>query len=169
MAVRRPLHPTSVRSTALRAGTIAALVGAVALAACSREGDDRTAGQKIDAAVASAEQKTEQMKESIARGTEQAKESMERGAQGAKQAGQEAAGKASNAISDAAITTKVNAELAKDASLSALKIDVDTEAGRVALKGSAPNAAARDRATQLALGVEGVLAVDNQLKVDAKM
>lgn len=72
-------------------------------------------------------------------------------------------------VTDAVITTTVNAELVKDPALSALKIDVDTSAGRVALKGSAPSAAAKDRATQLASAVKGVVSVDNQLRVGQKM
>ncbi|MEO6410569.1 MAG: BON domain-containing protein [Burkholderiaceae bacterium] len=68
-------------------------------------------------------------------------------------------------VSDAVITTEVNALLVKDPALSALKIDVDTSAGRVALKGEAPNQTARDRATQLASAVKGVVSVDNQLRI----
>jgi len=67
---------------------------------------------------------------------------------------------------DAMITAAVNGALAADASLSALRIDVDTTDGRVVLKGSAPDAAARDRATQLARGIDGVLTVDNRLTVN---
>ena len=73
---------------------------------------------------------------------------------------------AGSKVSDAVITTSVNAQLVKDPSLSALKIDVDTSGGRVALKGAAPTAAARDRATQLASAVKGVVSVDNQLRVE---
>ncbi len=68
--------------------------------------------------------------------------------------------------SDMAITAKVNAALAADEKLSALKIDVDTQAGRVALTGTAPDAESRDRATTLARAVEGVVAVDNRLVVE---
>ena len=46
-----------------------------------------------------------------------------------------------------------------------LKIDVDTDKGRVVLKGKAPDAAARDRATTLASGVKGVTHVDNRLQI----
>ena len=73
--------------------------------------------------------------------------------------------KAGAAMSDAAITASVNAELAKDAALSTLKINVDTTDGRVALRGTAPDAAARDRATALASSVKGVVSVDNQLMI----
>lgn len=68
-------------------------------------------------------------------------------------------------IDDAMITTSVKAELAKDPSLSAMKINVDTENGRVALKGTAPSNEAREHATTLAQNVKGVSAVDNQLTV----
>ncbi|KQW37809.1 BON domain-containing protein [Rhizobacter sp. Root404] len=73
--------------------------------------------------------------------------------------------KVSNKIDDAMITTSVKAELAKDANLSAMKINVDTSQGRVMLKGSAPSNEAREHATTLAQNVKGVVAVDNQLKV----
>lgn len=72
---------------------------------------------------------------------------------------------AGDKVADASITTMVNAELAKDAQLSALQIDVDTVDGRVALKGEAPTATAKERATTLAQGVKGVKSVENQLQV----
>lgn len=73
-----------------------------------------------------------------------------------------------NKVDDAVITTKVNAELAQDDQLSALKIDVDTSNGRVVLHGTAPNEAARERAGELAAGVTGVVAVDNALTLEQK-
>lgn len=119
------------------------LAAALALSACDRREDSRTAGEKVDAAVAQSEQKLEEAKGAV----------------------QDAGAQASDAVSDAVITTAVNAELAKDSKLSSLKIDVDTAQGRVALKGTAPDAASRDRATQIAASVKGVVAVDNQLRV----
>lgn len=83
-----------------------------------------------------------------------------------RQAGEEVSDK----VADAAISTTVHAAFAKDASLSATKIDVDTTSGHVALRGAASSAAARDRATELAARVKGVRSVDNQLTVEsAKM
>ena len=70
-------------------------------------------------------------------------------------------------IDDATITAKVNATLAKDPDLSALKINVDTVGGKVTLNGPAPTTVARDRAETLAKSVEGVTAVNNQLVVTA--
>jgi hyperosmotically inducible periplasmic protein len=83
-------------------------------------------------------------------------------------AGRSAADSTSNAVSDAAITAQVNAQLAKDPKLSAMAIDVDTAGGQVALHGTAPDASAKERATSLAQGVKGVQAVDNQLTVAPK-
>jgi len=70
-------------------------------------------------------------------------------------------------MADATITAAVAAELALDKNLSALKIDIETTDGRVALRGTAPSADARDRATLLAEAVKGVRSVDNQLTVVA--
>jgi len=55
--------------------------------------------------------------------------------------------------------------LAKDPGLSALRIDVDTRGGEVTLSGSAPDLAAKDRASQLAWGIKGVTRVDNRLEI----
>jgi hyperosmotically inducible periplasmic protein len=77
------------------------------------------------------------------------------------------ANQAGDTVADATITAAVAAELALDKNLSALKIDIETTDGRVALRGTAPSADARDRATLLAEAVKGVRSVDNQLTVVA--
>lgn len=130
---------------------LCAVTAAFALSACDRR-DERTAGERVDATVASAERKTEEAKSDIQREASEAKSDISR-----------AADQAGDKMKDASITTKVNAELARDNDLSALKINVDTSAGHVVLRGSAPNDAARDRATTIAQRVDGVLTVDNQL------
>lgn len=79
-----------------------------------------------------------------------------------------AADRAGDKVNDAMITTGVKAELAKDTSLSALAINVDTDNGRVTMNGPAPSAAAREKATTLAQGVKGVVSVDNKLVIGAK-
>lgn len=139
----------SFRHTA-RKSTLLPLVTAVAiafgLAACNRAEEPRTPGEKVDQVVG-------QVKEA----TEQARAATEQAAAGAR-----------SAVNDAAITASVKAELARDGELSALAIDVDTSEGRVALRGTAPNATARDRATRLAAAVEGVRGVENQLTLKAK-
>jgi hyperosmotically inducible periplasmic protein len=74
---------------------------------------------------------------------------------------------ATSKVDDAAITTKVNAGLAADKDLSAIKIDVDTKDGVVTLTGLAPSASARERATEIARNIKGVSTVNNQLTVKA--
>ncbi len=142
---------------------LSAVAAAVALTACGdREPDDRTAGQKLDSVIAKADRETEQMQAQAERAAQRTREAAGTAAD-ATERGVERAG---DAISDAAITASVNAEFAKDNQLSALGIDVDTENGRVTLSGKAPNEAARERATQLASSVRGVVAVDNRLRVE---
>jgi hyperosmotically inducible protein len=139
------------------ATVIAAVFAATTLAACDRGPQERTAGQKIDKQMSRAEQKIES-----------AKNEMQQGAAEAKRDIKDAANDAKNAVSDATITASVNAKLAGDKELSALRINVDTVDGKVALRGSAPTATARDRATQLASAVDGVRSVENQLVISSK-
>jgi hyperosmotically inducible protein len=126
---------------------IAALFAATSLVACDRgQQQERTVGQKIDSGMSRAEQKIESAKNDM------------------KDAGKDM----KNAVNDATITASVNAKLASDKELSALRINVDTVDGRVALRGTAPTPSARDRATQLASSVDGVRSVENQLVVSSK-
>lgn len=148
---------TSRSHTVRRLSLVAAAAAALGLAACNRAEDPRTAGQQLDSAVAKAEQKAEEAKDSVARGAEEMKRDM-----------RDATNTASNAVADAAITASVNAELARDKELSALRIDVDTAGGRVVLRGTAPSEAARERAARLAQAVDGVRAVENQLVVERR-
>ena len=133
--------------------TATAVLG-LALAACGKPDDDRTVGQKIDGAVAAAEQRTEVAK---AEARDAAAE--------VKADAKEATAEARASVDDAGITVAVNAALAGDPKLSALKIDVDTSNGRVELKGTAPDDSSRRRASDLAKAVKGVVAVDNRLVV----
>lgn len=133
--------------------TATAVLG-LTLAACGKPDDDRTVGQKIDGAVAAAEQRTEVAK---AEARDAAAE--------VKADAKEATAEARASVDDAGITVAVNAALAGDPKLSALKIDVDTSNGRVELKGSAPDDSSRRRASDLARAVKGVVAVDNRLVV----
>ena len=76
--------------------------------------------------------------------------------------------KTADTAKDAAATATIKTELARDPGLSALSINVDTTAGRVVLKGKAPDSAAAQRATEIARRTEGVVSVDNQLTVEPK-
>lgn len=66
-------------------------------------------------------------------------------------------------LSDAAITASIKADFVKDPGLSALKIDVDTQGGVVTLNGFARDAAAAERAGQIARAVHGVREVRNHV------
>ncbi|MBP6900605.1 MAG: BON domain-containing protein [Burkholderiaceae bacterium] len=66
---------------------------------------------------------------------------------------------------DAVISAWVLTELALHPQLGSMKIHVDTRNGRVLLHGSVPSRAARDQAGALAASIDGVAAVDNQLKI----
>jgi hyperosmotically inducible protein len=70
------------------------------------------------------------------------------------------------AIDDTLITTKVKASFVADPQVSALAITVETNNGVVTLSGVVENEAERQRAIQLAQGIEGVTRVDaNKLLV----
>lgn len=132
------------RNTRYAALVTAALASTLIVACGERE--DATVGQQLDGT-----------------GTEQRADA----GQVTRTPGSEAADKTAIGAADVTITAKVNAALAADEQLSAVKIDVDTTNGQVELKGTAPDAAARDRATILASAVEGVVKVENRLTVSS--
>jgi hyperosmotically inducible protein len=126
--------------------TLCAISAAMlALAGCNRN-DGTTVGQKLDSAVSRTEQ----------------------GAADASKAVKEKTADVAQSVNDATITAAINADLAKDSELSALRINVDTHDGKVALYGSAPNEDAKARAEKLARGEKGVTAVDNKLTVEKR-
>jgi len=140
----------------------AVALASLALAGCGRGDDLQAARTSQPAAVVQGEPGAA---ESVAKASREAAEATRQAAAEAKEAAKNAADQATNKVADALITTSVNAELAKDPKLAALRIDVDTDNGRVALRGTAPDEAAKARATQLASNVQGVVSVDNQLEV----
>lgn len=121
-------------------------VCALTLAACDKA-DNQTVGEKVDAAAPAAEA------------------SLKQGANDARDAIKDAGAAIAGSVDDATITAQVSAGLAKDPDLSAIKIDVDTKAGVVSLKGPAPTTVAKARAEEIARSVKGVTSVDNQLDV----
>ena len=69
-------------------------------------------------------------------------------------------------VKDSVITTKVKTKLAAEKPSSLAKIHVDTDAkGVVVLTGTANDKMAVDRATEIARGTEGVVSVQNHIKV----
>lgn len=132
---------------------IAAIFAAISMAACSPPDQDQAKKAVTDTA-ATVERKTRAV------GVEAGKE-LEK----AKVAVGETGAKVTAKVDDAMITTRVKTELAKDSVLSAVNVNVDTESGRVSMKGTAPSKESREQATALARNVTGVVSVDNQLTV----
>lgn len=139
---------------------------ALGLAACGKT-EDPTVGQRLDSAVEKTEQAAAVARVKADGAMQSAETKMEQGVASAESATKNAANSAMGAIDDATITAQVNASLAKDPDLSALKINVDTVGGKVTLNGPAPTTVARDRAETIAKAVEGVTSVNNQLVVTA--
>ena len=72
---------------------------------------------------------------------------------------------AGQVVDDATITAKVKSALLADPEVSGLKINVDTEKGRVKLKGEVKTITIRKKAESITRGVDGVQSVDNQLVI----
>ena len=152
---------------------VAVLAVLLALSGCDRA-DDRSAGEKVDAAIArtqqaagEAKQRTEALAEEARAQVKSSEPAVKQGFDKVKEAARETGAAVSAGVEDASITATVSASLAKDAELSAARIDVDTTKGAVTLRGPAPNADAKARAERLARAVKGVGSVDNRLEVKA--
>ena len=154
-----------------------AATAALLLAGCDPAGN-KTAGQQLDTAIARTEQAAREAKDTTKELAADAKAKLDEkapaaesaikdGASRAAEATREAGTAIAGAVDDASITASVSGGLAKDPELSATRIDVDTRAGVVTLKGPAPNAAAKARAEQIARNVKGVSRVENALEVRA--
>lgn len=68
-------------------------------------------------------------------------------------------------VRDAWVQSKLESSYALDDNLSALDIDTDVESGNVTLSGTVATEDQRELAEEVALGIDGVTAVDNQLMV----
>lgn len=143
---------------------LSSLAALLALGGCDRN-DERTAGQQVDSATATA--RTDAAAEKARDEARMAAAKTEEAAKDAVDATKTAGASAGAMFDDAGITAKVNAALAADKDLSAIKINVDTKDGIVTLTGPAPTAIAKDRASELAKAVKDVKSVDNQLRVNA--
>ena len=148
-------------------GIIAAATSLIFLSGCEKKDDGQTVGQKLDSAVSKAEQAGREAKKSTEETLNKAGNSAKNAVQKAEVSGSNTVQVMTTSVEDIAITARVSAGLAKDADLSAIKIDVDTKNGVVLLSGPAPSAAARDKATIIARSTKGVNSVDNKLVVKA--
>lgn len=70
-------------------------------------------------------------------------------------------------IDDASITTTIKSKLMWGKSTDGMATHVETKYGRVTLAGTAQNVAQRDLVGRIAKNTQGVVAVDNQIKVSA--
>lgn len=122
-----------------------ALASSLALLAtgCNRKPADQTAGEKVDNAVANTKQETRDLGNTMERKADQA----------------------GQAIDDAAITTSLKGKYLADSTLKGLDISVETQQGVVTLTGSVQSDSAKELATTIAQGVDGVKSVNNQLTV----
>ena len=66
---------------------------------------------------------------------------------------------------DGTVTAAVKAKLLAEPAVSGMRIDVDTRESVVTLSGQVANAAAKQRAVELARGTEGVTRVEDKLIV----
>lgn len=144
-----------------------ALALALALSACGKQDDGKTAGQQLDSALAKTEQAGEQAKAKTESALANAGAALKNATQKAESSGQEAVGKAGDKLDDMSITAAVSSSLGKDPDLSALKINVDTKNGAVTLNGTAPSQAAVEKASAITRAIKGVSSVDNKLQVKA--
>ncbi len=136
---------------------VTGLIGAgIAALAVSNFYDKRSLGEKLDAGVANTQQKVDNQVQDL-----------RNAASAVARNGAMAAERTVNALGDAGITAAVKTALAADPSLSALRIEVNTEDGVVRLDGPAPDTKARERAEVLAAAPQGVTRVDNRLVVAA--
>ncbi len=142
----------------------ATVLASIGLAACDR---NETASRNADSTTARVEQSVQNAAERADRAADRTADKAREVGSDMSQATKSAAADVGDKVSDAVITTSVNAELAKDTALSALKINVDTSNGKVVLRGTAPDSSAKGRATKLAQAVKGVTSVDNQLTIAA--
>ena len=77
----------------------------------------------------------------------------------------DAADRSGDAVSNAALTTKVKTKFLADDRVSGLKIDIDSNNGVVTLTGTVRSAAEKNAAVALAKDTEGVKSVIDRLKV----
>jgi len=161
MPRRKLLRPAPMPRRRMRWGTwlVPAAIGAVVAGLwVSNHYESASLGERLDATV----ERSEKAVRGVADGVQQ---SVQLSADQAARAGATGLGRAAQGLNDVGITASIKTALAADPALSALKIDVDTHNGIVTLRGPAPSADARDRATVLARAPQGVVDVLNELRL----
>jgi len=148
-------------------GALLVMAACVAVAGCDNGSSNATVGQKVDAAIDKTRDVAADVRTEAKAALGDAEARYRQDGPKVEARAKDAATDAGKLIDDAAITAQISARIARDPDLSAIRIDVDTKAGDVVLRGPAPSEAARQRAAELAKGIDGVRSVDNQLTVKA--
>jgi hyperosmotically inducible periplasmic protein len=142
---------------------VAALIGVVlAISSCDKHiSSGETVGQKVDKTIDKTDTAADQASNKMGEAAKSAEQTVKDAADTARQK----AGQLAASLDDAAITAAIKADQLKAPRLSALKIDVDTIKGEITLKGEVDSEAARERAGRVALGVTGVVKVNNSISI----
>jgi osmotically-inducible protein OsmY len=155
---------------------IMALLGMIlAVTGCSRTDENgQTVGQKLDTAIDTGREQAAKAGREMEQAAGKASDKIDQGADKAQAAAREGAavakektGELLTVVDDFAITASVKADLLKDPKLSSQKVEVTTREGKVTLTGSVTDAAARQRAGEVAAAVSGVQKVNNEIQVAA--
>ena len=141
------------------------LASFLGLAACKQEGPAERAGQKIDKAVEQGEKKIDQAYEKADKNIDQATEQAGKKIEKAGDALSDKTKKAGESIDDAAITTKIKAEIAMDPVLKVSQISVTTQNGVVRLSGVVDSRQSMDKALEITRNVKNVKSTENNLVV----
>jgi len=153
-----------------------ALALAMALAACGEHVEDGTTPQKSDATTSRARDAKNDAKQAATGARSKLEESSAASSTGSRDPSTSVMGAAADArdkaygtpggesrTDDNKLTAMVLTGLKADKELNPLRIDVDTREGVVTLSGSVPSAAAKARASEIAMNVKDVKSVNNQL------
>lgn len=130
------------------------LASFLGLAACKQEGPAERAGQKIDKTVEQSGKKIEKAADKAEIKIEKAGDTLS-----------DKTKKAGETIDDAAITTKIKAELAMDPVLKVTQISVTTLNGVVQLSGVVDSRQSMDKALEITRNVKNVKSTENNLVV----
>jgi osmotically-inducible protein OsmY len=110
----------------------------------------------------------EKTKDATAKSAEKTKDATAKGAEKTGDKSKDVAGTTGEAITDAWITTKLNADFVNEDTLKGSDINVDTKDHVVTLKGTVASAAGKARAEEIAKTTKGVNRVVNTLTIGPK-
>ena len=155
---------------------LALSVLSLAFVGCSKKDDSATLADKTKAAADTAVDKTKETATDVKNAISDKltewkltpsdiKADLEKGGRIVRKKTVAAGEKVATVADNARIVTVINAKYVADSDLSALKIDVDADAGSVTLKGTAKSPDAIGKAIALALDTDGVTQVTSLLTV----